>query len=314
MKRLSKSLLAVILLVACVFTSVTISEAKTKKYPYIFVQDNPGIYYLTDGQKKTITVKEMLAFHINAFKNVTKKAKYEVKNPKVCSVKKGVITAKKNGTTTVKISYDGVSTSIKVNVGNSNFVEDAKKYLEESDATHFALLDMDASDRFPWIITCKVSPEDNQYNTYGYSKYYFTKESKKGIYKFTTPKALTSKCYMDGLPAIDYSKKMGLFYLMGYTKAFKNSPLKPESINFVEVVTAGYSELVKEKGIGSYTGDLVRFGITTEPKDKRVPVNFMGQTYYLYENKLEKFNEIYSDASTLVLVENTAENRDKYIN
>lgn len=310
MKKLQflRSILSLVLVVATIMGTSTIT-AKSKYY--IFISKNPGILYLTDGGSKQLTIK----LNAPGFKNLTKKCKYKVANPRVCSVKKGKIVAKKEGTTTVYAKYKSAKTSIKVNVANSHYSTDIKNFLEKNDYTHFNLIKMDPSKKFNMLVACKVNPADNKADAYDFYTYDFSTNDKKGKGEYLISKAaepLGLKYRVDGVPAIDYSKKMGLFYGMSYSTVFKNDPLKPSSLYFREIFSAGYADLLK-KDYDRYTGNTVWLGINTEQGKNNTPVHYMGQTYYLSNSNLNTFNEVYANASTLKLVENTAANRNSII-
>ena len=154
MKKITK-LFAVMLVMVMVFTGVTstVTEAKTTKTSITVTNKSTGKKI---GKKLTLTKGKKLQLKVKYGKtNVTKKAKYKASNKNVTISKKGKITAKKVGTTTVTIKYKKKTKKIKVtvkvkstvsnettNTTNDSTTED-KSDVEQNDSSWSKAVDAD---------------------------------------------------------------------------------------------------------------------------------------------------------------------------
>ena len=115
MKKIMK-VIAIMMLMVMVLTGATptVTEAKNTKTSITVTNKSTGKKI---GKKLTLTQGKKLQLKVKYGKtNVTKKAKYKASNKNVTISKKGKITAKKAGTTTVTIKYKKKTKKIKVTV------------------------------------------------------------------------------------------------------------------------------------------------------------------------------------------------------
>lgn len=295
-----------------------VAEAKTKKKASLWIDSYLTKLDITEGHTHQLRV-----VYSKNLKNVAKKAKYKIANKKICSIKKGKVVPKKDGTTKVTIKYKDAKTTIKVHVANSHYKRDVKEFVKNSGADYFALVSLDPKEKFKNIVTCKKGQGGYGGLTDLYQFYHYdcSYNGKKNESKFMvcdmTPKAIGLQYSAeDGTPLFDYNDKWCVVYGMMYTKILKNSPLEAqrgELISFREI-EHGMSKLRDEHSI-TYSHDFTGLSVHEEPtKQATTLINYMGKNYYIYEKtEMENYNTYYKDRKTCKMIANTEENRNQFI-